>query len=355
MRCAPQQDAVLATLVASLAMSNPSMKITPTRRTLSLLCATMLLVNIGALTSASAQTSYPDRPIRLVIGYPPGGSVDFAGRIVGEALAAALKATVVIENQGGAAGAIAAQRVVSSAPDGYTLLLGSSNELAGTGAVNPNQKYNALKDFTPIGMVATAPVLLVAGPKTSVKTLDDFMKLVKANPGKFSYGSSGVGSSLHFAAELMKQQAGLFMTHIPYRGVAPLTNDLLGSGIEFAIMSVPAIKGFINDGRLTPLAVTGAQRLGSLPKIPALGEHPLLKGYELNGWFALMGPRNMSPELTQKLSTALQALLSDPSVKQKLEAGGNIVATGKENLGDLMSKEAVKLSKIADFAKMREQ
>jgi tripartite-type tricarboxylate transporter receptor subunit TctC len=324
----------------------------PRRR---LLGAAVSVISLVASNQLRAQSNYPERPIRLVIGYPPGGSVDFAGRIVGEALAGALKATVVIENQGGAAGAIAAQRVVSSAPDGYTLLLGSSNELAGTGAVNPNQKYNALKDFTPIGMVATAPVVLVAGPKTSVKTLDEFIKLVKTNPGKFSYGSSGVGSSLHFAAELMKQQANLFMTHIPYRGVAPLTNDLLGSGIEFAIMSIPAIKGFLNDGRLVPLAVTGAQRMPALPKTPSISEHPLLKGYELNGWFALMAPRNMPAELAQRLSGGLQTVLADPSVKQKLEAGGNIVATGKENLTEIMSKEATKLSKIADFAKMREQ
>ncbi len=310
---------------------------------------------LGTPSPASAQTTYPERPIRLVIGYPPGGSVDFAGRIVGEALAAILKATVVIENQGGAAGAIAAQRVATSAPDGYTLLLGSSNELAGTGAVNPNQKYNALKDFTPIGLVAIAPVLLVAGPKTSVKTLDEFMQVAKANPGKFSYGSSGVGSSLHFAAELMKRQANIFMTHIPYRGVAPLTNDLVGGGIEFAVMSIPAAKSFMANGRLTALGVTSAQRLSGLPKIPALSEHVLLKGYELNGWFALVGPRNMPSELSQKLTGALQALLADPVVKQRLEDGGNIVATGKENLGEVMRKEAIKLSQIADFAKMREQ
>jgi tripartite-type tricarboxylate transporter receptor subunit TctC len=320
-----------------------------------ILAAMVFMLSLGVLTVVSAQTSYPDRPIRLVIGYPPGGSVDFAGRIVGEALASALKATVVIENQGGAAGAIAAQRVVNSAPDGYTLLLGSSNELAGTGAVNPNQKYNALKDFTPIGLVATAPVLLVAGPKTTVKSMDEFIKLVKSNPGKFSYGSSGVGSSLHFAAELMKQQANLFMTHIPYRGVAPLTSDLVGGGIEFAIMSVPAYKGFANDARLTALGLTSAQRLPGLAKIPAIGEHPSLKGYELNGWFSLMGPRNMPNDLTQKLNNTLQAILADPAVKQKLEGGGNIVATGKENLAEVMSKEAIKLGKIADFAKMREQ
>jgi tripartite-type tricarboxylate transporter receptor subunit TctC len=321
----------------------------------SLLLTLFFVMSLAALTPAIAQTNYPDRPIRLVVGYPPGGSVDFAARIVGEALALALKATVVIENQGGAAGAIAAQRVVSSAPDGYTLLLGSSNELAGTGAVNPNQKYNALKDFTPLGLVATAPVLLVAGPKTSVKTLDDFIKAVKSNPGKFSYGSSGVGSSLHFSAELLKQQANLFMTHIPYRGVAPLTSDLVGGGIEFAIMSVPAYKGFMSDGRLTALGVTSSQRLPSFPKIPAIGEHPLLKGYELNGWFTLMGPSNMPAEVAQKLTNALQVILADPTVRQKLEGGGNVVATGKENLNEIMSKEAVKLRKIADFARMRDQ
>ena len=301
-----------------------------------------------------AQSNYPDKPIKLVIGFPAGGSVDFIGRIVGEALGQRLKTSVVIENQGGAAGTIAAQRVVNAVPDGYTFLMGSSNELAGTGAVNPNQKYDAKKDFTPIGLMATAPVFFVAGPKAGVKTLDEFLVAARANPGKFSYGTSGVGSSLHFAGELLKQKSGVFMTHIPYRGVAPLSSDLVGGGIEVAMMSVPAAKGFMSTGRITAMGVTSAKRLPGFPNIPALGEHPALKGYEMNGWFAMMAPRQLPPDVTAKVQLALQAVLADPAIKAKLEEGGNIVATGKENLAALMATEAVQLGKLATLANMRE-
>lgn len=312
---------------------------------------------ICALASFSglAQSSYPDKPIKLIIGYPPGGSVDFTGRIVGDALAIKLGANVIIENLGGAAGTIAAQKVQQAQPDGYTFLIGSSNELAGTGAINPNQKYSAIKDFTPIGLIATAPVFFVAGSKASnVKTIDDFLKVAKANPGKFSYGTSGVGSGLHFSGELLKQKAGIFMTHIPYRGVAPLTSDLVGGGIEVAMLSVPAAKGFLSSGRITALGVTSAKRLPNFPNIPALGEHPALKGYELNGWFAMVGPSGIPPAIAQKVQNALQAVLADPVVKVKFEDGGNIVATGKENLTAIMQTEAVQLAKLVQFANMRE-
>jgi tripartite-type tricarboxylate transporter receptor subunit TctC len=149
-------------------------------------------VSLGLVCASGwAQSAYPDKPIRLVVGYPPGGSVDLVGRTIGEVLSAKLKTPVVIENLGGAAGTIAALRVSQAAPDGYTLLLGSSNELAGTGVVNPAQKYDPLKDFTLTGMIASGPVLLIAGPKAGVKTLDEFLKVARANPGKFSYGTSG--------------------------------------------------------------------------------------------------------------------------------------------------------------------
>ena len=313
-------------------------------------CGTALVFSPAVL----AQSVYPDKPIKLVIGYPAGGSVDFIGRIVGEALGQKLKASVVIDNQGGAAGTIAALRVVNAAPDGYTFLMGSSNELAGTGAVNPNQKYDAKKDFTAIGLMATAPVFFVAGPKAGIKTLDEFLTVARANPGKFSYGTSGVGSSLHFAGELLKQKSGVFMTHIPYRGVAPLSSDLVGGGIEVAMMSVPGAKGFMSTGRITALGVTSAKRLPAFPQVPAIGEHPALKGYEMNGWFAMMAPRQLPNDIKEKVQTALQAVLADPSIRTKLEDGGNIVASGKENLAALMATEAEQLGKLAAFANMRE-
>jgi tripartite-type tricarboxylate transporter receptor subunit TctC len=312
------------------------------------------LLGLGAGLPALADPQYPNKPIRLVIGYAPGGSVDMAGRILADMLSSKLGATVVVDNQPGAAGTIAAQRVVNSVPDGYTLLAGSSNELAGTGQVNPAQKYDPLKDLTPVGLVGTAPVVLVASPKHNVKNLDQFLALVKSKPGRFSYGSSGVGSTLHFAGELIKQRAGLFMTHIPYRGTAPLISDLVGGAIDFAIMSPTSAAPFIENNRLIGLGVTSAQRFPTLPQIPALGEHPAFKGYELSGWFALAGPRGLPEPVAQRLRAAMQAGLQEPGFRQRLEQGGSFPSSGKEDVLKVMRADIALYGELVKFANIRD-
>lgn len=324
----------------------------PVRRRLAL--AALGLVASAPFTAAWAQPAYPAKPIKLVVGYAPGGSVDMAARVVADMLAAKLGATVVVDNVAGAAGVVAAQRVVSSPADGYTLMVGSSNEMAATGLVNPAQKYDPLTDFTPVGLVATAPVLLVAGPKMSVKNLDEFFALVKRNPGKFSYGSSGVGSTLHFAGELVKQRAGVFMTHIPYRGTAALTSDLVGGSLDFAIVSPTAAAPFLQSQRFTALGVTSAKRFPTLPNVPALGEHALLKGYELSGWFALAAPKGLPSEITQRLNAALKAGLADPVFRRRLEEGGSLPATGGEDLARVMREDMDKYRQLVKFANMRD-
>ena len=317
------------------------------------------LASLGAAGLAlalpgQAQGRYPEKPIKLLVGYAPGGSVDMAARVVADILTAKLGATVVVENVAGAAGVVAAQRAVSSAHDGYTLLAGSSNEMAATAQVNPAQKYDPLKDLTPLGLIANAPVLLVAGPKVGVKNLDEFIALVKRSPGKYSYGSSGVGSTLHFAGELVKQRAGVFMTHIPYRGTATLTSDLVGGTLDFAIVSPTAAAPFIQGGRIVPLGVTSAKRFPSLPQVPALGEHAALKGYELTGWFALAAPAGLPPEIAQRLRAALQAGLAEPAYRKRLEDGGSIPATGKEDLARIMREDTAKYAGLVKFANIRE-
>lgn len=180
-----------------------------------------------------------------MIGYPPGGSTDLTGRLVAAEMAKNLGVTIVVENIGGAGGTIGAQKVLNAEPDGYTLLVGANNEVAIARLISPTVKYQ-WQDFTPIGLIASQPLILVASQKTGVKTTDQFLKLVKANPGRFSYGSSGVGMALHLAGEMIKEQSGIFMTHIPYRGVNPLTTDLIGDNIEFGVFvlssALPHIK-----------------------------------------------------------------------------------------------------------------
>lgn len=324
----------------------------PVRRRFAL--AALGLAVSGLWAPAWAQPAYPSKPIKLVVGYAPGGSVDMAARVVADILAAKLGATVVVDNVPGAAGVVAAQRVVSSVADGYTLLLGSSNEMAATSQVNAAQKYDPLTDLTPVGLVAHAPVLLVAGPQMKVKNIDEFIALVKARPGNYSYGSSGVGSTLHFAGELVKQRAGVFMTHIPYRGTAALISDLVGGSLDFAVVSPTAAAPFLQNQRFTALGITSAKRFPSLPQVPALGEHPLLKGYELTGWFALAGPKGLPPEIAQRLNVALKAGLVDTSYSHRLENGGAIPATGGEDLGQVMRTDLAKYKQLVKFANMRD-
>jgi len=319
-----------------------------TRR--AVLAATAMALAAPAL----AQSAYPAKPIRVIVGYAPGGSVDMAARVVADILSAQLGVAVVVDNVSGAAGIVGAQRVVNAAPDGHTVLVGSSNEMAATGLVNPAQKYDPLKDLTPIGLVATAPVLLVAGPKVPVKNLDEFFALVRRHPGKFTYGSSGVGSTLHFAGELVKQRAGLFITHIPYRGTAALTSDLAGGTLDFAFVSPTAAAPFIDSKRITALGVTSPQRFAALSQVPALGEHPLLKGYELSGWFALAAPRGLPPDIALKLGGALKAGLADPAFRQRLAAGGSIPASGNEDLLQVMRDDMRKYGELVKFANMRD-
>lgn len=309
---------------------------------------------LGLALPAMAQGSFPSKPLKLVVGYPAGGSVDLAARVAGDALAARLRGTVVVDNVGGAAGAIAAQRVASAPADGYTLLVGASNELVATRIVNPAQRYDGRRDFTPLGLVATSPLILAARPGLGVKSMADLLELAKRQPGKLSYGSSGVGSTLHFAGELLNQRAGISIAHVPYRGVAPLTSDLAGGSLDLAMLSPTAALPFLQSGRIVPLAVTSAQRLSALPQVPAMAELAPLRGYELVGWFALMAPRALPAATAQRITAALQEALAEPAVRKRLEDAGMVPATGREDLARLIAEEDRKYEQLAAFAKMRD-
>lgn len=309
---------------------------------------------LGLVLPAAAQGSFPAKPLKLVVGYPAGGSVDLAARVVGDGLAARLRGTVVVDNVGGAAGAIAAQRVASAPADGYTLLVGASNELVATRIVNPAQRYDGRRDFTPLGLVATSPLILAARPGLGVKSMADLLELARRQPGKLSYGSSGVGSTLHFAGELLNQRAGISIAHVPYRGVAPLTSDLAGGSLDLAVLSPTAAQPFLQSGRIVPLAVTSAQRLSALPQVPAMAELAPLRGYELVGWFALMAPRALPADTAQRITAALQEALAEPAVRKRLEDAGMVPATGREDLARLIAEEDRKYEQLAAFAKMRD-
>ena len=320
------------------------------RRT-ALLCA--LAACAAANTAWAQHDAYPSKPITIVVGYPPGGSTDLTARTVATELGAKLGVPVVIENIGGAGGAIGAQKVASSAPDGYTLLVGASNEIAINKLVTKKVKYD-VKDFTAIGLIASQPLVLVASAGSGVKNLAEFTQKVSKNPGKFSYGSSGVGTSLHLAGEMVKEQGKLFMTHIPYRGVAPLTNDLLGNNLEFGVFVLSSGLPHIRSGKVVALGTTEARRSPTTPDIPALAESPQYKNVDIGVWFALLAPANLPKPVFDKVKKALNDSLLSPDFRKKMEATGSTVAPTHINIDQYLATEVAKYKKIVEFARIEE-
>jgi len=319
-------------------------------KVLGAVCALALL-----LLGAQAE-GYPiaGRPITLVVGYPPGGSTDLTARVVAEELGSLLKTTIVVENQGGAGGAVAAQRVARAAPDGYTLMVGANNELIINQYINREVRYDGLKDFTRVGLVASQPLVLVATAKSGVRNVQEFVETVRRDPGRYSYGSSGIGTSLHLLGELMKDQAKLDLVHVPYRGVAPLTNDLLGNNIEYGVFVLSSGLPHIRSGKVVAIGTSEAKRSALTPEIAALGEHPAMKGIDVNAWFMLVAPPGLPQPVSERLRRALDEALKSPKLRQKLEAAGSTVTTSQPpDLAAFMSTESAKFRRMVDIARIK--
>jgi len=308
-----------------------------------------------AMPAALAQgTDYPNKPVTLVVGYPPGGSTDLTGRAVAAALGPRLGQQVVVENIGGAGGTVGAQRVAQAAPDGYTLLLGTNNEMAISALINPAVRYDALRNFTPLALVASQPMLLVASVRSGVKNIDDFLAQARKNPGRFSYGSSGVGTALHLAGEMVKDAAKVFVLHIPYRGVAPLTTDLVGGQLEFGVFVLSSGLPHVRSGKVLALGTTAAQRSTAAPDIPALAEHASLRQIDISSWFGVWGPANLPPALTQRLTRALGEALASGELRKRLEESGATMAPAGAVLADYQRLEIEKYTRIVKVANIRE-
>ncbi len=316
----------------------------------SLLCPAWVLAQPAPAVAAD----YPNKPITLVVGYPPGGSTDLTARTVGAELSRRLGQPVVIDNVGGGGGSIGAAKVAQAAPDGYTLLLGTNNEMAINKLVNTKLRYDPLTDFTAIGRIASQPMVLVASPGSGVKNLNDFIALAKKNPGKFSYGSSGVGTALHLAGEMVKESAGLFIVHIPYRGVAPLTNDLLGGQLEFGVFVLSSGLPHIKSGKVVALGITEPQRSAAAPDIAPLSDHPALKKVDISSWFGLWGPAKMPAPMVERLQKALAETLATPDVRKKLQDNGATLAPAGASLAPFQASEIGKYARIVKFANIQE-
>jgi len=324
------------------------------KHSLALGVAPFLILSMSLGQALAEEAAYPSKPITVLVGYPPGGSTDLTGRAVADQLARKLGVPVVVENASGAGGAIAAMRASKAQPDGYTLLLGANNEIAINRLIAPATVKYSYKDFTPVGLVASQPMVLVASAGTGVKDAGQFLNAVKAKPGRFSYGSSGVGTALHLAGEMVKEQGGLFMTHIPYRGVAPLTIDLAGGALDYGVFVLSSGLPHIRSGKVIALGVTQKSRSPAAPDIPALAESPKLKNMDIGVWFALMAPPKLPAPILAKLRAALKDTLQTAEFRKKLEESGSTIAPLDVDMARFLADETAKYQKIVDFARIKE-
>jgi tripartite-type tricarboxylate transporter receptor subunit TctC len=313
------------------------------RRTL-LQASPLLLAPVWAQAQA-----YPSKPIKYIVPVAAGGGSDMIGRVITERLAKQLGQSIVVENLGGGGGVIASQTTARAEPDGYTLMQGYV-ATHGTSPATRKLPYDALKDFTPIGMIGATPNVLVVNTNQGINDVKAFVDYVKRNPGKVSYGSAGAGSLTHLTAELFKQQTGAFMVHIPYRGIAPATNDLLGGQTQAMFPGLAAALPHIRSGRLKALAVTGVQRHPQLPNVPTL-EEAGMKGFDAQQWYGVMGPAGMPAGVVKTLNDGLNAIMAQPDLKAKLSAEAvELMPMSPAQLADFMKKD---LARWSDLAKAR--
>jgi len=277
----------------------------------------------GAWTGAHA---YPDRPVKIVVGFTPGGTADSVARILAQALGPRMGQSFVVENRAGANGNLATDFVARSAPDGYTIFFTSIGH-----AVNPSiykeAKYDPVRDFTPIGQVLSAPNVLVVPATSPFNNVRDLIAFAKANPGKLNFASSGVGASVHLSGVLFMQQTGIDMVHIPYKGTGSLMPDLLSGVVSMAFPNLPSALPHIRTGKLKALGVTSNRRSESATNIPTLSEAGV-PGYDMSTWYGLVGPARMPPEIVKRLNDELQQVLRDPEVRSKLVGQGVDPVTG---------------------------
>ncbi len=317
----------------------------PRRRFLHLAAATAALPAVSRFAWAA---DYPARPVHIIVGFAAGGPQDIVMRLIGQWLSERLDQSFIIENRPGAGGNVGAEAVVRAAPDGYTLLsVSSPNAINAT--LYQNLKFNFIRDIAPVGSIMRVPLVMEVNPSVPVKTVPEFIAYAKANPGKISYASGGVGTPQHVSAELFKMLTGVEMVHVPYRGAAPAVADLLGGQVQVMIDTTPASMPHIRSGRLRPLAVTTAARTDVLPDLPTVAE--FVPGYEATSWFGIGAPKDTPPEIIGKLNKEINAGIADPKIKARLvDLGGTVLPGSPADFGKLIATETEKWAKVVKFS-----
>jgi len=294
---------------------------------------------------ATGQSTYPTRPVRLVVPFPAGGTTDIIARATAQKLSEAWGQQVIVDNRPGAGGNVGSELVAKSAPDGYTLLMGT----VGTHAINPSlyakMPYDHVKDFVPVILVAGVPNVLVVNPELPVKSVPELIAYAKANPGKLNFASSGNGTSIHLSGELFKAMTGVQMTHVPYKGSAPALTDLVGGQVQLMFDNLPSSLAFIKAGKLRALAVTSTARAAALPDVPTVGD--FVPGFEASSWFGILAPAGTPPAIIAKINGEATKWLATPEAKDKLTAqGANVAGGSPQDFAKHIQAETAKWAKV---------
>jgi tripartite-type tricarboxylate transporter receptor subunit TctC len=295
--------------------------------------------------------SYPTRPVRLVVGYPAGGTTDILARLMGQWLSERLGQQFVIENRPGAAGNIAAEAVARAAPDGYTLLMIDPQPAINV-TLFDKLNFDFDRDLAPVAGITRMPAVMVVNPSVPAKSVPEFMAYAKVNPGKLNFASPGIGTAPHLAGEMFKAMTGIDMVHVPYRGAAPALTDLLGGQVQVYFIATLASIDYIRDGRLRALGVTTSTRSDLLPDLPTLAD--FAPGYEMSAWFGIVAPKNTPAEIVDTLNKEINAGLADPKIKARLAGfDGRVLAGSPADFGKLIANETAKWGRVIRAAKVR--
>ena len=298
---------------------------------------------------AWANEDYPNKTVKIVVPFPPAGINDVIARQISEGLSRGIKGNIVIDNRGGAGGTLGSAIVAKAPADGYTLLFSSSSTIAVSPSIYPKLPYDPITDFSPITQIAKVASVLIVNNSLPVNTLDEFIAYVKANPNKVTFGSGGPGSAQHLAGELMKTQANLAMTHIPYQGGGPAMNDLMAGHISAVIELMPVAFPLVRGGKVKALAVSTPQRSALLPNLPAIAES--VPGYDMTIWLGLLAPPNTPKPIVDKLNAAARATLRDPEIYKRLtDQGATPVGDSPEEFSSFVRSEVGRWAKVVKAA-----
>jgi tripartite-type tricarboxylate transporter receptor subunit TctC len=314
-------------------------------RTLISVVGLTLLATTAAPVSAQ---DYPGRPLRFIVPFPPGGSTDIYARIIGPRLADALRQQVVIDNRPGAGGALGADLAAKAAPDGYTIWLGQTNNLAIGPAMRAKNSYDPVRDFSPITLLMKAPQVMVFNAGSPITSIKELIAAAKTKPGTLTYASAGIGSSGHITGELFNQTAGITITHVPYKGASPAMIDLRGGRVTYLATSLASAAQSVKDGKIKAIATTGAKRARLMPDVPTVSESGV-PGFEVDSWHGMLAPAKVPRDIILRLNREIVAILGKPEVRDALlSEGGEITPGTPEEFASFLKSEVVKWAKVVN-------